>query len=233
MKEVALSEHEAELHSAFANLPEYEAADWATQTLAVVIQRVGETGWANRSASDYRRRAIIILAIRQLRATRAGMAVLASGWEVEARALDRLVIEARARLVQVAEDSSDETGRLWLERKLTRGFTDAVVASAPEVPAATVRELVDALCQDSHADPGGILRSLTTVEEDGVSAGVTWGPTRTFATRASLAMLATFAAETATLLAVEARVEHPDRDALAVRIAHAQASVQHAADNGG
>lgn len=72
MEEISLSEHEAQLRSAVVRLPEYQVADWAPQNLAVVIDRTGE--WSNRSAQDYRRRAIILLTIRLLRAIRAGMA---------------------------------------------------------------------------------------------------------------------------------------------------------------
>lgn len=116
MEEIGLSEHEAQLRGEFVRLAEYQVADWATQNLAVVIHRTGE--WSNRSAEDYRRRAIVLLTIRLLRAIRAGMAVHAIGWEVEGRSLDRLAAEARARLMQVSDDQTDETGRLWLERKL-------------------------------------------------------------------------------------------------------------------
>jgi hypothetical protein len=211
MEEISLSEHEAQLRSAFVRLPEYQVADWATQNLAVVIHRTGE--WSNRSAQDYRRRAIILLTIRLLRALRAGMAVHAIGWEVEGRSLDRLAAEARARLMQVSDDQTDETGRLWLERKLAEksSITSALKASAPEL--------------DSHADVGGVMRSLAEVDEDTLSGVVRWGPQHTNAARQSLVLLATFAAEAATGLAVEADVPYPERDALARQLSLVQAAL--------
>lgn len=225
MEEISLSEHEAQLRSAFVRLPEYQVADWATQNLAVVIHRTGE--WSNRSAQDYRRRAIILLTIRLLRAIRAGMAVHAIGWEVEGRSLDRLAAEARARLMQVSDDQTDETGRLWLERKLAEksSITSALKASAPELDPSAVRDLYSALSQDSHADVGGVMRSLAEVDEDTLSGLVRWGPQHTNAARQSLVLLATFAAEAATGLAVEADVPYPERDALARQLSLVQAAL--------
>jgi hypothetical protein len=193
MEEISLSEHEAQLRSAFVRLPEYRVADWATQNLAVVIHRTGE--WS-RSPDDYRRRAIMLLTIRLLRAVRAGMAVHAAGWEVEGRSLDRLATEARARLVQVSNDQTDETGRLWLARKLAEktSITSALKASAPELDPTAVRNLYAALSQDSHADVGGVMRSLAEVDEDTLSGVVRWGPQHTNAAKQSLVLLATFAA---------------------------------------
>jgi hypothetical protein len=232
MEEVSLSEHEADLRAAFVHVPEYEAADWATQSLAVVIARAGRSGWANRSAGDYRRRAIILLTVRMLRAIRAGMAVHAVGWEVEGRALDRLVAETRARLHEVEADPTDAIGKRWLERKPQTTITAALQASMPEMDSQMLKGLYGALSQDSHADVGGVMRSLTTVDED-LAAEVTWGPRHTIASRQSLVLFASFASEAATALAVEAQVLHPDRDVLAERIeaAHATlAQAEHASD---
>lgn len=232
MEEVSLSEHEAQLRSAFVRLSEYEVANWATQNLAVIIARTGD--WANRSAADYRRRAIVLLTIRLLRAVRAGMAVHCIGWEMEGRSMDRLATEVRARLLQVSEDETDETGRLWLERKLASQstITAALIASVPELDPDTVRSLYGALSQDSHADVGGVMRSLAEVDEETLAGEVTWGPRHTIAARQSFVLLATFAAEAATGLAVESGVPYPERDALARRLAAVQASVAEAQRRG-
>lgn len=227
MEEVSLSEHEAKLRAAFVHVPEYEAADWATQSLAVVIARAGSSGWANRSADDHRRRAIMLLTVRMLRAIRAGMAVHAAGWEVEGRALDRLVAETRARLLEVEADTTDATGKRWLERKPQTTITAALQASMPELDPQMMKALYGALSQDSHADVGGVMRSLTTVDDD-LAAEITWGPRHTIASRQSLVLFASFASETATALAVEAQVRHPDRDAVAARIAAAHATLAQA-----
>ena len=225
-----LRDDEARLRAEFPRLPEYEAADWATQSLAVVIHRAGASGWASPQGHD-RQRAMLILAVRQLRATRAGMAVHAVGWEVEARALDRLVIEVRARLWQVRQDLTDETGRLWLGGKLSGEIAVAVRASLIGVEDERARSLYRALSQDAHADPGGIVRSLTTVDDD-LAAEIKWGPSCTVAGRQSLALFAAFAAETATLLSTEAGIDHPDSDRLAASVDQAIVTAAQAVQDG-
>jgi hypothetical protein len=57
------------------------------------------------------------------------------------------------------------------------------------------------------------MRSLATADED-LSAVIAWGPHRTDDARRSLLLCAAFAAEAATLLAVEAEVKHPNHEAL-------------------
>lgn len=159
MIEVSLSGHEDELRAAFPRFPEYEAADWATSSLAVVIARAGRSGWVNRSAADHRRRAIMLLTVRMLRAIGAGMAVHAVGWEVEGRTLDRGVTETRARLIEVEADTSDAPGKRWLERKPRTTITAALQASMPELQPEMITGLYGALSPDSHADVGGVMRS--------------------------------------------------------------------------
>ena len=234
MRGVLLRDDEARLRGEFVRYPEYEAADWATQSLSVVIARTGAAGWPNRSREDYRRRAIVFLVIRILRAARAGMAVHAAGWEVEARSMDRLLIESRARLIQVSDDDNDETGREYLAGELhdSSRIADAIAASAPQIEEPMMRDLYRALSQDSHADAHGITRSLVTVNEEDVSGELRWGPALTIAARQSLVMYATLAAETATFLAGDAQVEHPDRDALARRVEQAQDSLWEAMGEG-
>jgi hypothetical protein len=61
------------------------------------------------------------------------MAVLGAGYEVEGRAMARLVLETRARLLEVTEDASQEAGKGWLERKPKRNITQALQASTPDL----------------------------------------------------------------------------------------------------
>lgn len=209
----SVSEDENELRSTVVALPEYVAADWASSNLAVVIHAAGATGWA-ATADRHRQRAITMLALRLFHAVRATMAVLGAGYEVEGRAMARLMVESRARLLEVATDASDETARRWLERNPRTKIIEAIQASAPDLDPEEAKHLYGGISQDSHADVGGIMRSLTTVDED-LSALITWGPRRTVATQRSLLLCAVFAAEAATLLASEANVDHPNRGALA------------------
>ncbi len=208
----SVSEDENELRAAFTRLAEHTAADWASSNLAVVIHLASDAGWA-ATAERHRERATMMLAVRLFQAIRATMAVLGAGYEVEGRAMARLVLETRARLLEVTEDPSPRTGLRWLERDPKRKITEAIQASTPDIAPELARHLYGGLSQDSHADVGGLLRSLTTVDED-LRATIAWGPHRTTDTRSSLLLCAVFAAEAATLLAVEARVEHTNRDAL-------------------
>jgi hypothetical protein len=61
-------------------------------------------------------------------------------------------------------------------------------------------------------DVGGIMRRAMV--DDDLRASITWGPDHTEDTRLFLLVCGSFAAEAATRLAVEADVEHPNRDAL-------------------
>jgi len=191
----------------------------------VVIHLAGDAGWA-ATAEKQRERATVMLAVRLFHAIRATMAVLGAGYEVEGRAVARLMLETRARLLEVTEDASPETARRWLERKPNRNVTEAIQASVRELDPELARHLYGGLSQDSHADVGGILRSLTTVDED-LRAVIAWGPHRTEDTRRSLLLCAAFAAEAATLLAVEADVEHPNREALARYLRTLEARLAH------
>ncbi len=209
----SVSEDENALRTAFVALPGHAAADWASSNLAVVIYAAGEVGWAG-TVDRQRERAILMLAVRFFHAVRATMAVLGAGYEVEGRAMARLVIETRARLLEVTTDPSDETARRWLEGKPRTTITTAIQASAPDLDPEVARHLYGGMSQDSHADVGGITRSLASVAED-LTALIKWGPHRTADTQRSLLLCAVFAAEAATLLAAEARVDHPNRGALA------------------
>jgi NAD(P)-dependent dehydrogenase (short-subunit alcohol dehydrogenase family) len=110
-----VGEDEQGLREAVIALAEHIAADWASSNLAVVIQNAGDAGWA-ATAEKHRERATMMLAVRLFHAIRATMAVLGTGYEVEGRAMARLVLETRARLLEVTKDASQETGRRWLER---------------------------------------------------------------------------------------------------------------------
>jgi hypothetical protein len=111
---VGVTAHENELRAAFAEIRERDAADWASSNLAVVIHLAGDAGWAT-AADQHRQRASLMLAVRLFRAIRATMAVLGSGYEVEGRARVRLVLETRARLLEVTGGEANETCRRWLE----------------------------------------------------------------------------------------------------------------------
>jgi hypothetical protein len=209
---VSLSEHEGALRDALMSTPGYTAADWATSNLASIIHLAGEGQWGAQQ-HEARARAIMLLAVRLLRFSRATMAVAAAGWEIEARGMVRQVIEAHARLRQVAGDDTDATARQWLEGKPPTGIGAAIRAAAPDLDPDAAKGMYRALSQDAHADVAAITRTLTTVDDD-LRAEIAWGPQRTDDTRLTLLICATFTAESATEVAVEASVEHPNREEL-------------------
>jgi hypothetical protein len=208
---VILSEHEARLRQVAFQTREYIAADWATSNLASVIQLAGGSGWASQ-AGQHREHAIAFLSVRILRACRAAMGVLAAGWETEGMGVARQVVEINARLCEVAADQTPETGRLYLHGKPKTSIGAAIRAATPEVDPSAVADLYRGLSRYAHADVGGIMRRATV--DDDLRASITWGPDHTEDTRLFLLVCGSFAAEAATRLAVEADVEHPNRDAL-------------------
>jgi hypothetical protein len=209
---VSLSEHERELRDALVPTPGYTAADWATSNLASVIHLAGEAGWGAQQ-HEARARAIMLLAVRLLRFSRATMAIAGAGWEIEARGMVRQVIEAHARLRQVSGDDTDATARQWLEGKPPTGIGAAIRVAAPDLDPRAAKDMYRALSQDAHADVAAITRTLTTVDDD-LRAEIAWGPQRTDDTRLTLLTCATFTAEAATEIAGEARVDHPNRGEL-------------------
>lgn len=208
---ISLSEHEAQLRQVAFQTREYIAADWATSNLASVIQLAGGSGWASQ-AGQHREHAIAFLSVRILRACRAAMGVLAAGWETEGLGVARQVVEINARLCEVAADQTPETGRLYLRGKPKTSIGAAIRAATPEVNPSAVADLYRGLSRYAHADVGGIMRHATV--DDDLRASITWGPAHTEDTRLFLLVCGSLAAEAATRLAVEANVEHPNRDAL-------------------
>jgi len=124
----------------------------------------------------------------------------------------RQVVEINARLCEVAADESPETARLYLAGKPRTSIGAAIRAVTPDVDPASAKALYRGLSQDAHADVGAITRRATV--DDQRRALITWGPEHTDDTRLFLLVCASLAAEAATRLAVEADVEHPNRDAL-------------------
>lgn len=208
---VSLSEHEARLRQVAFQTREYIAADWATSNLASVIQLAAGSGWASQ-AGQHRKHAIALLSVRILRACRAAIGVLAAGWETEGIGVTRQVVEINARLCEVAADRTPETARRYLHGKPKTSIGAAIRAATPEVDPSAVAGFYRGLSRYAHADVGGITHRAT--EDDDLRASITWGPDHTEDTRLFLLVCGSLAAEAATRLAVEADVEHPNRDAL-------------------
>jgi hypothetical protein len=83
----------------------------------------GDVGELNRSAQ-------LFIGIRGWRAMRASRAVLAAGYEVEPRALDRIILELVVHRRAILEDLSGEEARAWLNGERGRRRGDEAAARA-------------------------------------------------------------------------------------------------------
>lgn len=114
------------------------------------------------------RRALLASSARLFRLARAGMAVVAVGYESEARAFDRGMIETRARWVQVRADSSGSLASRWLkDGKLPGTMTAAIRSSLPTAEPAETRTLYRTLSGDVHPDLAQFMRSLVREKHGG------------------------------------------------------------------
>src|SRR4051812_48709591 len=87
------AEHEAEIRNSYEQLCERGLAEMASSTLAVVIHETSQRPLPDSEADRLRLTASLFGAIRGFRAIRAGMAILGSGYELEADAMTRVVLE--------------------------------------------------------------------------------------------------------------------------------------------
>lgn len=131
---------------------------------------------------------------RGLRVVRAGRATLACGWEPEARAHDRILVELSAHRQAITEDPSGTEALAWLNGKRGRGISARVRKYAPA-------DLYRNLSTDSHGDPAPVARLLDP--ETGV---MQIEPRRSSATHASLWLYAGFARDQAVVTAEAAGI---------------------------
>ena len=73
----------------------------------------------------------LIMGVRAFRVIRAGLAVLRSGWEPEARAHDRILVELNAHRAAIIKDPSGVEAQAWLARERGHGITKRVNAVSP------------------------------------------------------------------------------------------------------
>jgi len=197
----ALLEHEAELAHDFpaAAAPLLDLVDDASALLMAVLLST-PSGDASVDLDEEDKvvggdvQALHLLAqvgigVRGLRVVRAGRATLACGWEPEARAHDRILIELAAHRKAILDDPSGTEALAWLNRRRGRGISSRVKALAPA-------DLYSNLSTVSHGDPAPVSRLLDP--ETGV---VQLEPRRTNATHASLWLYAGFARDQAVVTA--------------------------------
>jgi hypothetical protein len=137
----------------------------------------------------------ITIGVRALRVIRAGVAVLRYGWEPEARAHDRILVELNAHRSAIVNDSSGVEAQAWLARERGHGIAKRVNSVSPP-------ELYKNLSTDSHGDPLPVSRLM----DEGTGA-LQIEPKRSRATMASLWLYAGFARDQAVIIAQHAGIE--------------------------
>ncbi len=133
--------------------------------------------------------AMSIVGTKALRVIRAARAVLASGFESEAGALDRILVELMAHRRAILDDPTASEALAWLRRERKYGISKRVAAMGS-------REVYENLCVDAHGDPEAVLRL-----RDPETNTIELGPQRGSGTRASLLLYAGFARDHAGLVA--------------------------------
>lgn len=192
---------EEKMRSEFVGAAEVEArlTDIASALLVRTLERVGplstkgELGENDELGGSDSPETLILgactfIGAHAVRVIRAARAVLASGFESEARALDRILVELMAHRKAILDDSSAGEAVAWLRRKRIHGISKRVGAMGDA-------ELYGNLCVDAHGDPGAVMR-LHNPETNTIELG----PQRTAATRASLLLYAGFARDQAAVI---------------------------------
>lgn len=213
------ADHEAAIREEVDRSPERHIAEAASSVLAVVLDRSGEVlaESQSRAAEDVGPSperlilpAVLAAAARAFRTARAGMAVVRAGYELEADAMTRVMLELYVSARAILDDPTGVEARAWVTGGRRRGIGKRVDAAAPG-------EIYDSLSAAAHGDPRG-LRRLAVERDDGPT--VEWGPRLTERFRAVLIGFALGARDMTVLLEEATGQTHPelsDLDDLLVR----------------
>jgi hypothetical protein len=193
----AIPRREEQLRQAAGEeLPMLALADEASRLLAEVVQRIKiDAASEDRSARDYRVHALWFMAIIALRALRAAMQALRSGYEDQSVGFQRLIDELHNRAQKVRHDESGDYARRWLDgRGLGKG---AKLAG---------QEFWEFLSGPIHANARAVFDWIAISQPDG-SAKIVIGPERRpEVANPALVYMASEARDLATVLAMEAGV---------------------------
>lgn len=154
--------------------------------------------------------ALQAMGVRALRVIRAARCSLASGYEPESLAHDRILIEFVAHRKEVLEDGTGGVAKAWLEAETGRGMAKRVAKVAPD-------GLYGFLSRSSHGDPRplGYLADYT-------KQTFQLAPQRTGLAKVCLLFYAMFATDQAAMIAAISEVELPGhsdlRDAIQARV---------------
>jgi hypothetical protein len=171
-------------------------ADEASRLLVEVVQGIKiDAASENRSARGYRVHALWFMAIIALRALRAAMQALRSGYEDQSLGFQRLIDELHNRAQKVRADDSGDYARLWLEG---RGVGKGAKLAG--------QEFWEFLSQPVHANARAVFDWIAVSQPDG-SAKIVIGPERRpEIANPALVYMASEARDLANILAIEAGI---------------------------
>jgi hypothetical protein len=190
----SMSARETELQrTADGDLPALAIADEVSRLLVEVIQSISLPPQEELDSKDLRLQALWFMAIIALRAMRAAMQALRSGYEDQAVGYQRLIDELHNRAKKVLEDSSGEYARQWL---LGRGLGKGAKLAG--------RDFWDLLSGPVHANARAIFDWLAVSEPDGTTKVVIGPERRAPVANAALTYMASESRDLAVGLALEA-----------------------------
>lgn len=194
-------EHEEQLRAEFQQLPGRALVDVSCSALAVAIERASSRR-AEDEATALRETAALAAGIRAFRMIRAGLAAVASGYELEADAAIRVVLELFVGVKPALADPTGEEARRWL----TRGQRSRV---GQRIDATGGEDAYASLSRVAHGDPRAVLRLSVETKE---GAAIEWGPGRTTRTPRILNHYAIGARDFAVLISETFKLAVPELD---------------------
>ena len=194
-----ISEKEEALRQAAeVDLPMLALADDVSRLLAEVIEGISiDATEEDRNPKALRIHALWFMAITALRALRAAMQALRTGYEDQAVGYQRLIDEIHNRAQQIAKDASGGYARQWLEgRGLGKG---AKLAG---------QDFWEFMSGPVHANPRAVLDWIAISRADGSTQIVVGPERRPDVANPALVYMASSGRDIAHLLAIESEQPH-------------------------
>jgi len=189
----AITRDEDRFRDELRQTPDWSLAGRASMALSQVLVAIPRTtyeGPVEGAGPSLQLAAQRVIGVRVFRSVRAAMAALSIGYEPEARALDRVLLELATHRDLIQSDPSGETASRWLEGKAGGGITKKVNATSPD-------DLYGNLSQEAHGDPRPVWRLYNEASESFIL-----GPQRhALASRVSLLLYASAACDQLVVLA--------------------------------
>jgi hypothetical protein len=196
------NDHENEIATEVVALLDYGLAEAATSVLAITIERATEQKLPEDDARRQHRTAVTVAAIRAFRALRSGIAIVCRGYELEADAMTRVMLELFVATQEVLADPSGSEAKRWLTQGMGKRIAARVDASIPRPDS-----VYAPLSRAAHGDPRVVLGLVTT---SGADHEIHWGPSSTPRAAEILRSYAVGARDFAVLLEDVTEVRHPE-----------------------